>query len=201
MKPRILFSFLMVLNFAVSPNHAAYAAGNPGTGQQRLKDCARCHGPSATAASQEPIPKLGGQHAEYFLSALEGYVSGDRTHAGMKGIAAALTNQDKEDIAAYLARFELTKFSIPSLGESTPLEGKLEVCRSCHGERGKNFTPDTPQLIGQDERYLFKSLKSYQNGDRKNASMVYVVRNLTERDLAEMASYYASQKEGLTPIE
>jgi cytochrome c553 len=199
MTARSLLFFLMVIHFALSST--VRASGDPNAGQQKFKECAKCHGSAADTASQEPIPKLGGQHAEYVLSALEGYISGERTHAGMKGISAALTRQDKEDIAAYLGQYELTKFPIPSLGEPTPLERKLEVCRSCHGERGKNFAPNTPQLIGQDERYLLESLKGYQNGKRKNPSMVYVVRNLTERDLAEMASYYASQKEGLTPID
>lgn len=199
MNAKIVFSFLTALSLTLSPHRMAHAAGDPAAGQEKFKACAQCHG--ATAPSGEAVPKLGGQHAEYLGFALEQYLSGERTHAGMKNIAAALTAQDKKDIAAYIARFELTKFQIPRSSDRTALEKKLENCRSCHGERGNNFTPHIPRLIGQDERYLLKSLKDYQNGTRKNPSMAYVVRNLTDPELAEMAAYYASQKEGLTPLE
>ena len=199
MNARIVFSLLAALSVALSPYHAVHAAGDPAAGQEKFKACARCHG--TTAPSGEAVPKLGGQHAEYLGFALEEYLSGERMHAGMKSIAAALSAQDKKDIAAYIARFELTKVPIPGSGERTALEKKLENCRSCHGERGTNFTPHIPRLIGQDERYLLKALKDYQNGTRKNPSMVYVVRNLTDPELAEMAAYYASQKDGLTIME
>jgi cytochrome c553 len=199
MNAKIVFSFLAALGIALSPSRMVHAAGDPAAGQEKFKACARCHG--ASAPSGETVPKLGGQHAEYLGFALEQYVSGERMHAGMKSIAVALTAQDKKDIAAYIGRFELTKVPIPGSGERTAIEKKLENCRSCHGERGNNFTPHIPRLIGQDERYLLKSLKDYQNGTRKNPSMVYVVRNLTDPELAEMAAYYASQKEGLTTLE
>lgn len=199
MNAKIVFSFLAALCVALLPYRLVHAAGDPAAGQEKFKACARCHG--ATAPSGEAVPKLGGQHAEYTGYTLEQYVNGERGHAGMKSIAAALTAQDKEDIAAYIARFELTKFQIPRSSERTAVEKKLENCRSCHGEQGNNFTPHIPRLIGQDERYLLKSLRDYQNGARKNPSMVYVVRNLTDPELAEMAAYYASQKEGLTPLE
>lgn len=199
MNAKIVFFFLAALSIALLPYRLVHAAGDPAAGQEKFKACARCHG--AAAPSGEAVPKLGGQHAEYIGYALEQYVSGEREHAGMKNIAAALTAQDKKDLAAYIARFELTKFPIPGSGERTALEKKLENCRSCHGAQGNNFTPHIPRLIGQNERYLLKSLKDYQNGIRKNPSMVYVVRNLTDPELAEMAGYYASQKEGLTTIE
>lgn len=201
MKPTTFSSFLIVLSVALGLHRSGIAAGDPAAGQQKFKACAECHGPVPTTPLQEAVPKLRGQHAEYVVSALEDYAGGARTHAAMSKIAAALTLQDKEDIAAYIARFELTKFPIPSGDQPTPLERKLEVCRSCHGERGNNFTPDTPRLIGQDERYLRKALIEYRNGTRKNLSMAYVLRNLSDQDVAEMAAYYAGQQEGLTALE
>lgn len=201
MNAKILFSFLMVLSLAVSPGRRVHAAGDPVPGQEKFKVCARCHGATANASPAEAVPKLGGQHAEYIVSALEQYASDERKHPGMKTIALALTAKDREDIAAYIAQFELKKFPIPSFGEPSTLERKLENCRSCHGEQGNNFTPEVPRLIGQDQRYLLQSLKNYQNGTRKNQSMAYVVRNLTDPELAEMSTYYASQNAGLTTLE
>lgn len=199
MNARILFFFFMALNAALSPHRAVLAAGDPAAGQEKIKACAVCHGKEATL-SEEATPKLGGQHPEYIISVLDDYAIGQRKHAGMRTIAAALSKQDREDIGAYLGRFELTEVPIPS-GERTAVETKLENCRSCHGDRGQNFRPEIPRLIGQDERYLLKSLKDYQNGMRSNPTMVHVMRNLTDRELAEMAAYYASQKGGLTVLE
>lgn len=203
MKANILFSFLTALSFCVSPGGEAFAAGEPAAGRKKFEACARCHGakPDAKIDRQGPVPKLGGQHAGYIVSALNYYVRGERAHPAMKSIAAGLTEQDKEDIAAYFVPFELKKPPIPRTGEPTVIERKIEICKSCHGERGNSFAPDNPRLIGQDESYLRKALEGYKNGTRENPTMVYVMKNLTERDVAEIAAYYAGQKEGLTPME
>ena len=199
MNAKIVFSLLATVCVSLLPVRLVQAAGDPAAGQDKFKACAMCHG--TTPPSGEAVPKLGGQHAEYLGFALEQYVSGEREHAGMKSIATALTAQDKQDIAAFLSRFELTKPSIPGSGERTALEKKLENCRPCHGEQGNNFTPHIPRLIGQDEHYLLKALRDYRDGTRKNSRMAYMVKNLTDAELAEMAAYYASQKAGLTPLE
>lgn len=47
------------------------------------------------------VPKLGGQHAGYIVSALRAYKSGERTHPSMRAIAATLSDQDMADLAAY----------------------------------------------------------------------------------------------------
>ena len=49
-------------------------------------------------------------------------------------------------------------------------------------------------------KYLLKALKGYRNGTRKNPTMVYVVKDLTEKELIEIADYYSTQKKGLTVI-
>jgi len=49
------------------------------------------------------VPKLGGQHADYIVAALKAYKTGERSHPSMKGIAASLSDQDMEDLAAYYA--------------------------------------------------------------------------------------------------
>jgi len=47
------------------------------------------------------VPKLGGQKAAYIVAALKAYKKGERDHATMRAIAADLSDQDMEDIAAY----------------------------------------------------------------------------------------------------
>jgi cytochrome c553 len=83
-----------------------HAGGNPAAGRLKNSMCAGCHGiPGWRTAypSVYSVPKLGGQHAEYIVAALKEYKSGGRSHPSMKGLAAGLSDQDMEDLAAYYA--------------------------------------------------------------------------------------------------
>lgn len=82
------------------------AAGDPKAGQLKTSMCAGCHGiPGWRTAypTVYSVPKLGGQHAEYMVTALKAYKSGERSHPSMVGIAGSLSEQDMEDLAAYYA--------------------------------------------------------------------------------------------------
>lgn len=86
---------------------AAQAAGDPVAGRLKNSQCAGCHGIDGYRTAFPKVysvPKLGGQHPEYIIKALEAYKSGARTHPSMKGIAATLSPQDMADIAAYYAK-------------------------------------------------------------------------------------------------
>lgn len=81
------------------------AKGNPAAGKEKAKVCEACHGP--TGKSVDPsYPNLGGQHADYLVQALHDYQSGDRSNPIMAPMAAPLTEQDIEDIAAWYASQE-----------------------------------------------------------------------------------------------
>jgi cytochrome c553 len=81
----------------------AFADGEAG----RLKSntCMGCHGiPGYTNAYPTyRVPKLGGQSPEYLAVALKAYRSGERPHQTMQAQAANLSDQDIQDIAAFLA--------------------------------------------------------------------------------------------------
>ena len=79
-------------------------AGNPIVGKQKAFMCKGCHnkiGYKTAYPKVYEVPRLGGQHAEYLMSALGQYRSGERTFATMQNIAASLSDQDIADIAAY----------------------------------------------------------------------------------------------------
>jgi cytochrome c553 len=79
-----------------------FAEGNPETGQEKAKVCEACHGTDGN--SIEPIyPNLAGQHESYLIKSLSDYRSGARRNALMNSFAAALSNQDIEDLAAWYA--------------------------------------------------------------------------------------------------
>ena len=84
---------------------ATLAGGNPDAGRTKANTCMGCHGiPGYTNAYPTyRVPKLGGQSAEYLAGALKAYKSGERPHKTMQAQAASLSDQDIDDIAAFLA--------------------------------------------------------------------------------------------------
>ncbi|HZQ60538.1 MAG TPA: cytochrome c [Casimicrobiaceae bacterium] len=78
-------------------------AADIAAGEQKAKQiCAACHGLDGN--SQVPdYPKLGGQYPDYLAKALRDYKSGLRKNPIMAGMAAPLTPQDIENVAAYYA--------------------------------------------------------------------------------------------------
>ena len=69
---------------------------------------------------------------------------------------------------------------------------KALACQACHGLDGLSKLPDAPHLAGQPERYLVKSLDEYRKGVRKNELMSIVVKDLSDQDIADLASYYGA---------
>ena len=84
----------------------AVAAGDAVAGSKKNFQCQGCHGVvdwKTAFPELYSVPKLGGQKAAYIVSALKSYKKGDRDHPTMRAIAADLSDQDMEDIAAYYA--------------------------------------------------------------------------------------------------
>lgn len=62
--------------------------------------CASCHGADGNSPAPN-FPKIGGQHRTYLEKALKDYKSGSRTDPVMNGMAAALSEDDIENLALY----------------------------------------------------------------------------------------------------
>jgi cytochrome c553 len=80
--------------------------GNAQAAQGKVAMCIGCHGiPDYRVAFPRTyrVPKLGGQSAQYIMSALHGYKDGTRNFPTMHAVAASLSDQDIADIAAYYA--------------------------------------------------------------------------------------------------
>lgn len=94
---------LLLLCLGMLPTAASFAAGDAAAGRTKAFTCMGCHGvPSYTNAYPTyHVPKLGGQHAQYLVGALNAYKNGQRSHGTMQAQAAGLSEQDMEDIAAY----------------------------------------------------------------------------------------------------
>ena len=82
----------------------AMAEGDADNGRKLAETCLGCHAGKVTNASPNyHVPKLGGQHAAYIVSALQAYKAGQRWHPTMQANAAQLSDQDMADIAAYIS--------------------------------------------------------------------------------------------------
>lgn len=73
-------------------------------------------------------------------------------------------------------------------------QSKTVVCGACHGPDGNSLVPVFPNLAGQGERYLLKQLHEIRDGKRVVPEMTGLLVSLTERDIADIAAYYAGQK-------
>jgi len=75
-----------------------------------------------------------------------------------------------------------------------PAAGRAKAvqCAACHGMDGIATLPEAPNLAGQTEAYLVKSLQDFKSGARKNEMMTLMARNLSDSDIANLAAYYRS---------
>ena len=171
------------------------AAADVVRGAKLAYTCHGCHG-SPNYKNAYPIynvPKLGGQHAAYLTVALKAYASQERAHPTMHSHAVIMSEQDMQDVAAFLAGQEL-KPTGKAIGTAPKA---AQTCVACHGIDGIGILPEYPNLAGQYEDYLEVSLKAYRSGQRKNAVMAGMAAPLTDADIKELARYYSSQRPAL----
>jgi cytochrome c553 len=79
-------------------------------------------------------------------------------------------------------------------GNATLGKTKSVNCAGCHGMNGHSTTPGNPNLAGQKEAYLAKSIKAYRDGQRKDPMMSPMVSGLSDADIANLAAFYSSVK-------
>lgn len=72
---------------------------------------------------------------------------------------------------------------------------RAQTCIACHGGNGSQPTSNLyPSLSGQSEAYLTKQIMAFKNGDRKDPTMSAMTKDLTDKEIKELAAYFASAK-------
>lgn len=170
----------------------ALAEGDVEAGKELGYSCLGCHGIEGyrNAYPSYRVPKLGGQKASYLVIALKGYRDGMREHPTMVGQASSLSDQQMEDVAAYLA--SIGNETVAAGGSENASFDKAQNCTACHGNNGVSVNAMWPTLAGQHEDYLLRALKSYRDGSRKDPVMSMQASLIEEEDLAVLAKYFAS---------
>jgi len=115
-----LLAAALVLGFGT-----ASAKGNAAAGKTKAAACEACHGTDGNGIAPN-YPALAGQYQDYLVEVLHEYQAGGRGHSSpairrrlnaiMNGMAAPLSDQDIEDLAAYFS-------SLP--GKLSDLHGKV----------------------------------------------------------------------------
>ncbi|HET7163370.1 MAG TPA: c-type cytochrome [Rhodanobacteraceae bacterium] len=83
----------------------AFAKGDPVKGKQDVYSCHGCHGITGyeSVAPEYHVPRIAGQNEQYLIDALNEYKNDARKYPTMNAQAHSLTEQQIEDIAAYLS--------------------------------------------------------------------------------------------------
>ncbi len=162
--------------------------------------CAACHGADGNSGSPAN-PKLAQQHPEYTAKQLQEFKSGKRANAIMSGMAAALSEDDMKNIAAWLASKKAkTGFAkdkeLVTLGERIYRGGiadrQVPACAGCHAPNGAGIPSQYPRLSGQHAEYTVAQLTAFRDGVRKNnAQMTGVSAKMNDREIKAVSDYIA----------
>ena len=171
-----------------------YSAGDATRG---VVACITCHGPKGQSAAGT-WPKLAAQHAAYTAKQLRSYKDGTRANPIMMGMAAALTDQDMNNIAAFLVK------QAPSLGVAQDKDtielGKsiyrggiaakgVPACAACHSPNGAGIPSQYPRMGGQWAEYSNLQLMSFREGTRKNIQMNMIATKLSDLEMKAVSDY------------
>ena len=146
-------------------------------------------------------PILQGQHPEYLAKQLVEFKSGKRNNAIMKGMSAALSEDDMKHLAAFYASksakpgFARNKDSV-ALGEKIYRGGiadrTIPACSGCHSPNGAGIPAQYPRLAGQHAEYTESQLNAFRSGLRaNNAQMTGVAAKMNDREIKAVADYIA----------
>lgn len=197
------------MGFSVWTSAQAGEAAKPDANSGRAivtQVCIACHGADGNSAS-DIYPKLAGQHAEYLAKQLKdfkpqpGAAQPARNNAIMSGMAAALTDRQIADVAAYLSAQAMTpgyahdKDTL-ALGQRIYRAGIAErgvpACAGCHGPSGQGIPSQYPRLSGQWAGYVASQLNAFREaaGARRNSdSMRAIAARLSDSEIEAVADY------------
>lgn len=162
--------------------------------------CSACHGPDGNAVS-DAFPKLAGQHAGYIVKQLSNFKSGERVNAVMGPYAAALSEDDMKNVAAYfesqtlkpdVAHDKATIERGQKIFRGGIAETGVPACAACHGPDGAGIPVQYPRIGGQWDKYTYTQLAAFHSGERKNSEpMMTIAGRLSDADMKAVSDYIA----------
>jgi cytochrome c553 len=168
--------------------------------------CSSCHLGNGAGQPEVGIPRIAGLPETYIHSQLDYFAAGSRRNTAMAPYARMLSQQQREQLAAYYAAMQVPVADpAPSAaaaiehGEVIAQHGIPETgtpsCSQCHGVSGLGVGHFSPSLAGQSASYIEEQLMRWHTGilrDPKGKFMRAEAAHLTEDDMRAVATYYAS---------
>jgi len=196
---------LVCLTFGITS--FAFAEGDAEAGKAKSLTCSACHGTDGNSAIAMN-PKIAGQHEGYLVKQLTEFRLASRTggkegrnNAVMNGMAAALSDQDIADLAAYFSSQDQKAGETPedvieagqALYRGGDADREITSCISCHGPEGKGMgLAGFPVISGQHAEYTSSQLKMFRDGTRANdmnGMMRGIAAKLTDEDIEILSKY------------
>ncbi len=161
-------------------------------GKALASTCAKCHGEDGNPTTPG-VPGIAGQQLRYLVVAVQEYLTGVRKTDPMHALLRPLSRLDVESLALYFSSQTPMQRGTPSFGDPAAGEPLTAVCGGCHGPRGVSTDAATPNLAGQDARYLVNAIKAYRK-TRRHEGMEAYVGDLSQEDIENIGAFYANQK-------
>lgn len=181
---------------ALDQHYADYQTDG-GAWPQLQDSCTLCHGERGQSNNAQ-YASLAGLPAAYIVTQLHAFADGRRQSPQMTPLAASLSDQQIQSLAAYFARQTADKAETPARDAALAQSGQATVaakgCATCHGE-GLAGGPLGPRLAGQSEGYLMDQLNAFKHGQRHDPSMAMntVASTLSEQEIRATAYFLAGQ--------
>ena len=174
-----------------------------GDNARGLPACVSCHGAGGNSTISVN-PKLAGQHEGYIYKQLVNFTTADRNQPVMTTYAKMLTDEEKHNIAAWLAA-QAQKPGAAKNKDTVELgkkiyrggiaEKNVPACASCHGAAGAGIPVQYPRIGGQHQDYTVAQLGLFKAGGRKNsAQMTTIAKRMSDEEMKAVADYVAGLK-------
>ncbi|RYE68138.1 MAG: cytochrome c4 [Oxalobacteraceae bacterium] len=174
-----------------------------GDNARGLPACVSCHGAGGNSTIVAN-PKLSGQSENYLHKQLVDFTTPNRNQPVMTTYAKMLSEDDKKNIAAWLAtqqpkggaaRNKDTLDMGRKIYRGGIAERGVAACASCHGATGSGIPIQYPRLAGQHQDYTVAQLQAFKTGARKNSvQMVALSKRMSDEEMKAVADYIAGLK-------
>ena len=188
---------LLVVLIAGLPAASSARAADVDAGRRKATACAACHGPEGNSTNPN-VPSLAGQVPTYLHWQLLLYRDKRRADPQMGSIAAALSETDMADLAAFFAAQRSAPPSPPPTATETGQDAGRRLaeryhCNDCHGRDfgGRDYAP---RLRGLSREYLVAQMRGFKartRGDLDGA-MTQAAQPVAEADIEPLADYIGS---------
>ena len=201
-------AILFATSFVTHASEEAHAKADPAKGKVIAETiCVACHGADGNSLASAN-PNLAGQVEEYIAKQLHNFKPvGDkppvRNNPIMVGMAAALSDEDVKNVAAWFSSQKQKPAAAKdekqiALGQKIWRQGDFKkgvpACAGCHGPAGAGLPAQYPRLAGQFPEYTEAQLKAFRVEERANdpeKMMRTIAAKLSDAEIKAVSEYAA----------